>query len=325
VAPARSGTGLPGELSELAAKVSNWGRWGDDDELGCGNLLTAEAARRGAAEVRSGRRVSLAAALRADGIQVGQPARRYNPILTVTSLNERDPFAPGIWQGTDDMVTMSTCAGTHVDALSHVSYDGYLYNGVPTSAVTAQAGATKLGAEKLPDIVTRGVLLDLPHVKGVAGLDEIAPGYAITGDDLDEAADAAGVTITPGDVVLVRTGEMRHHRAGDRRRYAVGVDFQLPGLSVHSIEWMHRHDVAGAFTDTYAYEAFPPSMPDWSDTLAVHMIQLRDMGLLQGQNWDLEDLSVACAEEQRWTFLLVAAPEPIVGATSAPVAPVAIM
>ena len=248
-----SPSGLPGELSELAAKVSNWGRWGDDDELGCGNLLTPESARRGAEQVRDGRRVSLAAPLRADGIQVGQPARRYNPILTVTSLNERDPFAPGIWQGTDDMVTMSTCAGTHVDALSHVSYDGYLYNGVPTSAVTAQAGATKLGAEKLPDIVTRGVLLDLPHVKGVAGLDEIAPGYAITGDDLDEAADAAGVTITPGDVVLVRTGEMRHHRAGDRRRYAVGVDFQLPGLSVHSIEWMHRHDVAGAFTDTYAY------------------------------------------------------------------------
>jgi kynurenine formamidase len=238
-------------------------------------------------------------------------------------LNERDPFAPGIWQGTDDLVTMSTCAGTHVDALRHISYDGQLYNGIPASAVSAQAGATRLGAELLPQIVTRGVLLDLPRLKGVAGLDEVDAGYAITADDLDAAAHSAGVTIESGDVVLVRTGEMRHHLAGDRRRYAVGVDFKLPGLSVHSIEWMHRHDVAGAFTDTYAYEAFPPLQPDWSDCLAVHMIQLRDMGLLQGQNWDLEALAAACAEEQRWTFLLVAAPEPLVGATSAPVAPVA--
>ena len=77
------------------------------------------------------------------------------------------------------------------------------------------------------------------------------------------------------------------------------------------------------FNDTYAYEAFPPTQPDWSDCLAVHMIHLRDMGLLQGQNWDLEELSVACAEEERWTFLLAAAPEPLVGASSAPVHPVA--
>jgi kynurenine formamidase len=314
---------LPGDLPELAARVSNWGRWGDDDELGCGNLLTEASTRRGVATVVTGRTISLAAPLRADGIQVGQPARRYNPILSVTSLNERDVFAPGIWQGTDDIVTMSTCAGTHVDALCHISYDGMLYNGVPTEVVTASGGASRLGAEKLPDIVTRGVLFDLPRLKGVAGLDEIDPGYAITGDDLDEAADAAGVTVASGDVVLVRTGEMRHHLAGDRRRYAVGDQYRLPGLSVHSIEWMHRHDVAGAFTDTYAYESFPPSQPDWSDTLAVHMIQLRDMGLLQGQNWDLEGLSVACAEDGRATFLLVAAPEPLVGASSAPVAPVA--
>jgi len=317
--------GLPEELRELAARVSNWGRWGDDDQLGCGNLLTDESARRGTATVHDGRRVSLSVDLRADGIQVGQPARRYNPILTVTSLNERDKYAPGIWEGTDDLITMSTCAATHVDALSHISYEGRLYNDTPTSVVTASAGATRLGAEHLPDIVTRGVLLDLPRLKGVAGLDELDGGYAITGDDLDAAADAAGMRIEPGDIVLVRTGEMRHYRNGDRHRYAVGVDFKLPGLSVHSIEWMHRHDVAGAFTDTYAYEAFPPTQPDWSDCLAVHMIQVRDMGLLQGQNWDLEDLADVCADVGRWEFLLLAAPEPIVGAASAPVAPVAVL
>ena len=316
---------LPDEIATLAAEVSNWGRWGDDDELGCGNLLSAESTRRGTAAVRDGRRISLAAELKADGIQVGQPARRYNPILTVTSLNERDKFAPGIWEGTDDLVTMSTCAGTHVDALSHVSYDGFLYNGVPTSAVTAQYGASKLGAEKLPPIVTRGLLLDVARAKGVDSLDEISPGYPITAEDLDAAAELVRVTPAPGDVILVRTGQMRHYHAGDRQRYTVGTDFSQPGLSVHTIGWIHRHDLAGAFVDTYAYEAFPPTQADWSDCLAVHLLQIRDMGLLQGQNWDLEELADACAERGSGEVLLVAAPEPLVGATSAPVAPVAVL
>lgn len=316
---------LPDAVTELASRVSNWGRWGDDDELGCGNLLTAESTRRGVAAVRHGLRVPLAVDLKHDGIQVGQPARRYNPILTVTSLNERDRFAPGIWEGTDDLVTMSTCAGTHVDALSHVSYDGFLYNGIPTSAVTAQYGASRLGAERLPPIVTRGLLLDIARLKGVDSLDEISPGYAITDEDLDAAADAAGVIPESGDVILVRTGQMRHYLAGDRRRYTVGTDFSQPGLSVHSVGWIRDHDLAGAFVDTYAYEAFPPTQPDWSDCLAVHLLQIRDMGLLQGQNWDLEKLAVVCADEGRADVLLLAAPEPIVGATSAPVAPVAVL
>ena len=315
--------GLPDELVQLASRVSNWGRWGDDDELGCGNLLTDVSARRGVDSVVSGQHVSLAGDLRAEGFQIGQPARRINPFLTVTSLNERDTFAPGFWAGTDDIVTMSTCAGTHIDALSHISYDGLLYNDTPATVVTASAGATKLGAEKLPDIVTRGVLIDLPRLRGVEGLDQIRPGYAVTAEDLDEAVDAAGVTIESGDVILLRTGEMRHYNAGDRDRYALGDEFRLPGFSVHSIEWLHRHDIAGAFGDSYAYEAFPPTQRDWSDCLAVHMIQLRDMGMIQGQNWDLEALSVACAAAGRWTFLLSASPARIVGASSAPVAPVA--
>ena len=316
---------LPGAIDELSRKVSNWGRWGDDDELGCGNLLTEESTRRGVATVRRGRRVSLAADLKQDGIQVGQPARRYNPILSVTSLNERDEFAPGIWEGTDDLVTMSTCAGTHIDALSHVSYDGFLYNGVPTSAVSAQNGATKLGAERLPQIVTRGLVLDIARLKGVEALDEISPGYAITSDDLAAAAEQAKVSPEPGDVILVRTGQMRYYLAGDRKRYTVGTDFSQPGLSVDAVPWIRDHDLAGAFVDTYAYESFPPTQPDWSDCLAVHLLQIRDMGLIQGQNWDFEELAVACADEERGDVLLLASPEPLVGATSAPVAPVAVL
>ncbi len=328
---------LPGELADLAEDVRNWGRWGDDDELGCGNLLDDDSARRGNEAIGSGQRVKLAVDLRSDGIQVGQPARRFNPILTHTSINERDPFAPGIWEGTDDVVTMSTCAGTHLDALSHVGYDGFLYNGYSSDEITAFHGARKLGAEKLPAIATRGVLLDVARAKGVDGLDEVDQGYAITGDDLDAAAEFAKVEVCPGDFVVIRTGEMRHYLADDREpfvpiqdtkrwRYAVGTgESKLPGLSVNSVRWMHENDVAGAAVDSYAYEAFPPSREDWRDCLAFHLIQERAMGLMQGQNWNLEELSVACAERGSGAFMLVAVPEPFTGAASTPVAPVAVL
>ena len=225
---------------------------------------------------------------------------------------------------TDDLVTMSTCAGTHIDGLAHVTYDGFMYNGFPATNVTVSGGALTCGVETLPPIVTRGVLLDVAAGKGVAGLDEIDPGYAITAADLDAAAEQAGVTVQSGDAVLVRTGDMRHLKAGDRERYALGDDFHFPGLSVHSIEWFREHDVAAVFTDNYAFESFPPPSPDWSDTLAVHMLHIRDMGLVQGQNWDFEELAADCAADGQYDFLLVAAPEPIKGATSTPVAPVAL-
>ena len=315
---------LPEHLEAIRAKVSNWGRWGDDDEIGTGNLLTPQAAQRGAAAVRSGRRFSLAVNLDLVGPQVGQPPRRMNALRTMTSINERDEAAPGMWLGTDDLVTMSTAAGTHVDALSHITYDGFMYNGFPASNVIASAGAITCGVEKVPEIVTRGVLLDVAQVHGVAGLDEVDPGYAITGADLDAAAELAGVTVVTGDAVLVRTGDMRHFLAGDRDRYALGDQYRFPGLSIHSIEWMRSHDVSAAFVDTYPYESFPPASPDWSDTLAVHMLHLRDIGLIQGQNWNFEALAADCAADRQYDMLLVAAPEPITGACSAPINPVAV-
>ncbi|HXH55866.1 cyclase family protein [Iamia sp.] len=316
---------LPSHVEEVRARVSNWGRWGDDDQRGCANLLDAAAARRGSVSVRTGERFSLALDLGPDGPQVGQPAHRTNPTLEMLIVNQRDRHAPGVWVSSDDAVHMSTCAGTHIDTLAHVAYDGLLWNGFPASSISTETGATVCGAETLSPIVTRGIVVDLPRLRGVAGLDEIDPGYAVGGADLDEALDAAGLTPEPGDVLLVRTGDIRHLHAGDRTRYALGDGYRFPGPSLGSVEWIHGHDIAGVFTDTYAYEAFPPPSPDWSDTLCVHMLHIRDMGLLQGQSWDLEALSAACAEAGRSDVLLVAAPEPIVGATSAPVAPVAVL
>ncbi|HMJ76833.1 MAG TPA: hypothetical protein VK507_12720, partial [Iamia sp.] len=127
-------TSLPPHLEEVRARVTNWGRWGDDDQRGCGNLLDDAAARRGAACVRTGERFSLALDLGPDSPQVGQPPHRKNPRLTMEAINERDPLVPGVWGSSDDTVEMSTCAGTHLDTLAHVTYDGLLWNGFPASS-----------------------------------------------------------------------------------------------------------------------------------------------------------------------------------------------
>jgi kynurenine formamidase len=313
--------GLSDELRATADRVRNWGRWGDDDQIGTANLITPEATRRGAACVRTGARISLAVALREDGIQVGQPAGRFNPVLTPTSLNERDKMAPGEWVGTDDMVSMSTCAATHIDGLAHVAYDGKIWGGRDQGTVRARGGASFAGVEQLPPIATRGILVDVPRTRGVDFLDA---GAVITPDDLDAAVEATGLTVEAGDALCIRTGEIRHYHRGDRKRYAMGEDWKNTGLGMSCVEWFHQRDVAAAFCDNYTYEVMPPENGSWDDLLAVHMLQLRDMGMLQGQNWDFEELAEACAADGAYDFFLVAAGEPIVGACSAPVHPVAI-
>ena len=125
-------------------------------------------------------------------------------------------------------------------------------------------------------------------------------------------------------MLCVRTGDIRHYHRGDRKRYATGVDWKNSGLGVSCVPWVHEHDVAGVFLDCYTYEVMPPENGNWDDLMVVHMLQLRDMGLLQGQNWDFEALAEHCAADGVAEFMLVAAPEPIVGAASAPLNPVAV-
>ncbi len=181
--------------------------------------------------------------------------------------------------------------------------------------VVSQKGATRLGIEHVGPIATRGVLLDVARAHGVEWFDG---NYAITGDDLDGAAGSTGVAVEPGDAVLVRTGQMHHLRAGDKRRYSM----PSPGLSTKSIQWIRDHDVALVATDTMTFEVYPCEDP--SVFMPVHMIHLRDMGLAQGQNWHLDDLASDCAADGQYDFLLVATPLPITGAVGAPAAPTAV-
>jgi kynurenine formamidase len=307
---------LTPQWQELAAKVRNWGRWGDDDERGTQNLIDDEARRRGAATVRMGRALSLAIAIDENVPQKGGAPGRFHPVHSMLSVNATYTGDTDDACFNDDMLVLALAAGTHVDALAHVTYGGQMYNGFPASDVKTPGGATRCGADKLGPIVSRGVLLDLPAVKGVERLE---PGYAITEADLDAALDHAEVELVPGDVALVRTGQMQLLHGGDQ----VAFNHDTPGLSTKTIEWIWRHDLGAVFTDTYVFEVWPPE--DWACMMPVHMIHLRDMGLVQGQILDLEALAEACADEGRHELLFTAAPEPVKGGCSAPVNPVAVL
>ncbi|KUJ70037.1 cyclase [Streptomyces albus subsp. albus] len=306
---------LPPEFHELAKRVNNWGRWGADDELGTLNLITEEVVREAARTVASGRRIALAVPLRQDGVQTGLIPGRINPLHTMIAVNA-GIFGPDAVATSDDVVTMGLQAGTHWDGLSHVSHSGVLYNGRPADSVTAHGRAAFCGIDKVRHLVSRGVLLDVARAHGV----DCLPGeYAVTPEDLDAAEERAGVRVQSGDIVLVRTGQIQRYLAGDREGYA----FPSSGLSVRTPEWFHARDVAAVANDTLTFEVFPPEIENgW---LAVHALHLVEMGMPQGQNWDLEELSEACAAEGRYAFLLCATPEPFSGGAGAPVAPVAVL
>ncbi|MFF2505068.1 cyclase family protein [Streptomyces sp. NPDC058067] len=306
---------MPAEFQDIAKRVNNWGRWGADDEIGTLNLVTDDVVREAAATVRTGHRVALALPLQEDGVQTGMIRGRINPHHTMVQINQ-ELFGPGTVATSDDSVTMALQTATHWDALTHVSHSGRIYNGRPADTITAHGGAQFSGIDKAPYVVSRGVLLDVAAAKGV---DRLPGDHAVTPEDLAEAEEFGRVTVRAGDIVLVRTGQVRTYLAGDKHGYG----YPSPGLSIRTPEWFHARDVAAVANDTLTFEIFPPEHENlW---LPVHALDLVEMGMLQGQNWNLENLSTACAQESRYAFLLSAMPEPFVGGTGTPVAPVAIL
>jgi kynurenine formamidase len=306
---------FPTEFHALAERVSNWGRWGAEDELGTLNLITPEVVQRGVAAARTGRTFSLALPLSEDGPQIGLIPGRVNPTRTMLVIDEPGFGDPEGFCTSDDVVTMGLQAGTHWDSLAHASFKGQIYNGFPTSTITA-SGASRCGIGNVSTLVSRGVLLDIARLKGV---DMLPIPYAITGDDLDAACETQGVEVLPGDVVLVRTGLMNLLKAGEKEAYHAGT-----GPSFWSAEWFRDHDVAAVATDTMTFEYLDTDKLDDGLVLPVHVLHLVFMGMTQGQNFDLEALSADCADDGVYEFLLEASPEPFVHALGAPVNPIAV-
>ncbi len=307
-------------IRDTGKRCSNWGKWGAEDELGTLNYITPEMVVRSTRLVKRGVTFSLAIPLDSSGPQINQP-RRFNPIhrmiLTGPDFTTGAFKRPGGVGFADDMVIMALQCATQWDALSHCFLDGRLYNGYDANLVSSE-GAKKNGIEKMARfIVARGVLLDIPRVKGVEWLE---PGYAITADDLDAAVRAHGVTVGRGDALLVRTGQM----AMCRRRKSWGdyAGGDAPGLSFHTADWIHAHELAALATDTWGMEVRPNELPDSYQPL--HQILIPHMGLLVGEIFDLDALAEDCAKDRVYEFQFVAPPLPITGAVGTPVNPLAI-
>jgi len=307
----------PAEIEALRAEVRNWGRWGDDDEIGTLNLITDDVVRAGVAEIESGKRFALALPLDADGPQMGFVEGRENPVHSMTAVGDAFPPGSDMFSGNDDKVVTSLQAATHWDALSHVSSGGVMYNATPASAVT-DSGAARLGIEKVGALAGRAVLLDVARARGV---DAIVDRHAVTGDDLDAACELGKVEVRPGDVVLLRTGKMTQFLAGDKLGYA-GYEPGCCGPSLQSVRWFRLHDVAAVATDNFHFEVFPSERED--AVLPIHILHLVDMGMTQGQHFNLEALAADCADDGRYAMFLDATPLPFTHAVSGMVAPVAI-
>lgn len=287
--------------------MTNWGRWGEDDERGAANLLDQEAVLAAAAEVRTGEVLPLAAPItggRGFGL-VGRP----DPVHLM--LRDGGDYAAGLPERggfgfADDILTLPTHGVSHMDALSHVWRDGLMYNGVPATAVTSR-GARKLGIEKIPPIVTRGVFVD-------AARDRMRiPDDPIRAAELASLLDAAGVELRAGDALLVRTGWLAAARAGAADATVWG------GLHVDCGPWLAERQVTLVGADNPGVEAFPSGDPDCQ--VPMHLELIRGHGVLFNELLDLEALAVT----GRATFLFVVAPLPIAGGVGSPIAPVAIL
>jgi kynurenine formamidase len=301
--------GAPAEADVLSwfDGLSNWGRWGADDELGTLNLITPEVRRRAAAAVKDGITVSCAW-----DIPFG-PQGLEGELTAV-------PQAPGMRMGfsTEQITAMSVhgYAATHLDALCHIFWDSRMYNG-RSAELVSEGGAQGLPITVAKEgLITRGVLLDVAGTRGVPWLE---PGDGVFPEDLEAAEARQNVRVESGDAVLLRTGFGRFRRETGRIS-AAEPGVTQPGWHAASLPWLRERGVSFIGCDTATdvtpsgYRAIP---------LPVHIIGLVAMGLWLVDNCDLEELAATAARLSRWDFHLAVCPLPLSGLTSSPVNPVA--
>ena len=281
--------------------LSNWGRWGADDQIGALNLITPAKRRQAADLVRDGVSVSLAAD--ADTMKAVDNPNPYEHTMQGISADRIGVAYHGI-------------AHTHLDALAHVNANGVFYNGyTPDAATVTKQGHVKNSIHNVKNgIFTRGILIDIPRLKGVPYLE---PGTPIYVEDLEAFEKQAGITVGPGDALFVRTGVWaRRQKEGPwlRGRAEGG---RSAGLHPSVIPWLKQRDIAALGSDHPQYVA-PSNLRG-----AVHDFALLYLGVSVFDNCDLEALARETAARKRWEFLLTAAPLPIRGGTGSPLNPIA--
>ncbi len=298
-------------------KLSNWGRWGKDDQLGTLNLVTPEKRVKAARLVKEGLSVTCAR-------PIGQEQAvdvMSQPLHFMASSGEKwagVKSKPNQTQGSSDFIGLSFhgYTVTHIDSLCHIFWDGQMYNGRPAELITTREGATVESIDIIRDgVVSRGVLLDIPRTRGVKWLE---PKEGVYPQDLEAAEKAENVRVEPGDVLFVRIGNLK-------RRREVGPTHPMvdgcAGIHAACLPWLHQRGVAmlGSCAPT---DVEPSGYPNFS--LPVHKVGIVAMGLWLMDNVNLEDLAATCEKFNRWEFLLTVGPLRLINTTGAPGNPIAI-
>ena len=294
------------DIDRMVTELSNWGRWGKDDQLGALNLITVAKRKQAAALVTEGASVSLARNTNSESDT--DNSSPYNHTMNLTGDSE------GQWSVDTFSVLFHGYQHTHMDALCHIFYQGKMYNGFSQREVTAK-GAQKLAITNLKQgIFTRGILMDMAALKGKPYLEL---GDAIYPEDLEAWEKKAGIKVGAGDAVFIRTG--RWARRAVKGAWDVEKDGSA-GLHASCARWLKQRDVALLGSDA-ASDVLPSGIE--GVTHPVHLLTLNAMGVHIFDNCDLEALSEATAKRKRWSFLLTAAPIPITGGTGSPLNPIA--
>jgi kynurenine formamidase len=299
------------EFRALFAAVSNWGRWSDRPERGALNELTPERIVRAAGLVRSGVTVSLSLPLDTEArIDNPEPADHRMTMMPDVDIGSGSVRFAKDYVGVD----YHNDGHSHIDAFSHVAYDGLLYNGTPEESVTAQ-GAESGAIDVLRDgLVGRGVLLDVPRLRGIRWLE---PGEDVLTEDLEAAEREQGTHVGPGDILLVRTGHAR------RRAELPPWDTRTAKAGLHptAANFLAERHVAALGSDGNSDTA--PSTTEGVG-FPIHVLAINAMGIHLLDYLQLEDLARRCEAVQRWEFLFAAAPLRLVRGTGSPLNPTAI-
>lgn len=310
---------IPDEAQVLdwMESLSNWGRWGEDDQLGCLNLITQKKRIQAAALVQDGIPVSCARPISTDmNADVTFQVQRFM-VDSGEGRMEDSPERQYARRGAAEFIGMVFHGQsiTHIDAMSHYSWKGNLYNGKPANLITSRQGAQTHSIEAAySGIITKGILLDLPKLRGVEYLDPNEPVMPL---DLLEAEKAQGVKIEEGDILLVRTGNYKMRLANPPAQSGE----PMTACQVACTPLFKERGIAMLGTDTS--NDFRPSHYSTVGS-PLHTMCLVTMGLWLIDNANLEELSEACARRNRYEFMLTLAPLRLRNVTGSPVSPIAL-
>ena len=316
-------TTTPPDMTELLAGApSNWGKWGDADEIGSLNYLTAEEVLRGVQHVRKGEVHTLQRLIgdpKGDPVWPGRSPAERTMLLDESTWDGADtPQFPGGLHYADDKINAFLQGSTQYDALGHVWYGGKIWNGY--DARTTVGGLKKASVEPIAQrgVVGRGILLDMARFRGKPTLEK---GETFTHEDLVACAKAQGVEIEKHDILVVRTNFLQLFFEQGQAFYE---GFNEPGLvySPELVRWFQDMEIPNLVTDTIANEV--TYEPESGVALPLHCALMRNLGVALTEIAWLDDLADACAEDGRWSFLYVAAPLKVVAGTGSPVNPIAI-